>query len=97
LRILQIEMDEAGHVIPTAEIEAEDVSAKVPGELFHLESKRMRLDERHALDGVRGEAFHARDHLEQVTPPKGFVGGLRFRDIKAQRVLEGGEIDLISN
>ncbi len=52
LGILKIEMDQAGHVVPATQIQAHDVIAKIPGELFHLKSKRMRFDQRHALDGI---------------------------------------------
>ena len=90
-------MNEAGHVIPAAEIQAEDVIAKVPGEFFHLKREGMGFDERHALDGVCGQAFCAGDHLKQVAPPEGFVAGLGFGDVEAERVRERRDLDLIGD
>ena len=87
LRIFEIEMDQAGHVIPAAEIQAENVVAQIPGELLHLEGQRMRFDQRHALDGIRWQALGARNHLEKIAPPQRLVRRLRFRNVEAQRML----------
>ena len=57
LGLLDIEMNEAGHVIPASEIEAEKVIAEDVGEFLHLIGERMGLDERHAFEGVGGETF----------------------------------------
>ena len=43
LRIFEVEVDEAGHVIPAPEIQADDVIAQVINELLHLVRQRMRL------------------------------------------------------
>ena len=42
--IFQIEMDQAGHVVPAAEIQAQDVLPEIPGKLLHLKSERVRFD-----------------------------------------------------
>ena len=97
LRILEIEMNQAGHVVPAAKIQAHDVVAKIPGKLFHLKSERMRFDQRHALDGVRWQALEARNHLEKIAPPERLIGGFRFRDVYAERVLQSAEVRLISH
>src|SRR5262249_2578742 len=52
-RIHQVEMNEARHVVPPAEIQSDKMLSKVEHEFFHLISKRVRLYERHALDEVR--------------------------------------------
>ncbi len=41
LGVFEIEVDQAGHVIPAAQIQSHDVVAKIPGKLFHLKSERM--------------------------------------------------------
>ncbi len=97
LRIFQIEMDQAGHVVPAPEIQAHDVVAKIPRKLFHLIREWMRFDECHALDGVRGQALQAGDHLKKIAPPESLVGGFRFRNVDAQRMLQRAEIHLISH
>ena len=40
-RFVQREVDQAGHVIPAAEVEPHHVLAQVVGELFHLVGERM--------------------------------------------------------
>ncbi len=79
-------MDQAGHVVPAAEIQAQDVLPQIPGKLFHLKSERVRFDQRHALDGICGQAFQPGDHLKKIAPPKSFVGRFGFRDVNAQRM-----------
>ena len=37
--VVQVEVDEAGHVVPAAEVQTEQVVAQVVGELFHLEGE----------------------------------------------------------
>ena len=41
VRIVQVEVNQAGHVIPAAEIQAENVVAEVVEELLHLKRQRM--------------------------------------------------------
>ena len=97
LGIFKIEMDQAGHVIPAPKIQSHNVVAKIPGKLFHLKSERMRFHQRHALDGIRGQALEPRDHLEKVAPPQSFIRGLRLRNVNAQRMLQLVEVHLISD
>ena len=97
LGVFEIEMDQAGHVVPAAEIQPKDVVPQIPGELFRLKRERMRFDQRHALDRVCGQPFEARNHLEEIAPPKSFVSRFRFRDVDAQRMLQCAEIHLMGH
>ena len=62
---------------------------------------RYFLDPAHGVflvvDGVGGQAFHAGNHLKEVAPPEGFVGGFRFRNVNAEGMLERAEIGLVGN
>src|SRR6266481_7668294 len=69
-RIFQIEVDQAGHVIPTPEVQSQDVVAQIPGKFFHLKCQRMRFHQRHAFDGIRWPALQPRNHLEKIAPPQ---------------------------
>src|SRR5258707_3320374 len=89
-------MDQAGHVVPAAEIQPHDVVAKIPRKLFHLKSERMRFDQRHALDGIRWQALEAGNHLEKIAPPESLIGGFGFREVNAQRLSQRAEVHLIS-
>ena len=90
-------MDQAGHVVPASEIQSHNVVAKIPSKFLHLKCQRMRFDQRHALDGIRGQTFESRNHLEQIAPPKCLVRGFGFRNVNAQRMLQRAEVHLISH
>src|SRR6266850_6735197 len=97
LGVLEIAVDQAGHVVPAAEIEPHDVVAKIPGKLFHLKSERMRFDQRHAFDGVRRQPPEAGNHLEKIAPPESLVGGFGLGNVNTKRMLERAEVRLISD
>ena len=86
LGIFEIEMDQARHVVPAAQIKRQDVIAKVVRKLLHLIRERMRFNERHALDRILRPAFCLRDCLEQVAPPERFLGRFGFRHVERQRM-----------
>src|ERR1700687_6456563 len=90
-------MDQAGYIVPAAEIQPHDVGSKIPRKLFNLKCERMRFDQRHALDGIRWQALEAGNHLEKIAPPERFVGGFGFRNVNAERMLQGAEVHLISH
>ena len=60
VRIVKIEVDQARHVIPAPQIQAQDMVAQVVEELFHLERERMRLHQRHALDVISAASLWLR-------------------------------------
>ena len=97
LRIFQIEVNQAGHVVPAAQIQAENVITQIPGKLFHLKCQRMRFHQRHALDRIRRRSLQSRNHLEEIAPPQRFVRRFRFRNVNAQRMLQRIEVRLIRN
>ncbi len=90
----QIEMDEAGHVIPAAEIQAEEVIAQMEGEFLELVGEGMGFDEGHAFNGIFRQRAGTRDGLEEVTPPEGFSGGFGFGDIEGKGMGKSSEISL---
>src|ERR1700732_5177376 len=94
IRIVQIEMDQASHVVPAAQVQRQDVLSQVAGKLFHLVCKRVRLNKRHALDVVCGPSFPAGYRLKNTAPPSGLFGGFRFGNVKRKRMLEFGWVDL---
>ena len=67
--IVEVEVDQAGHVVPAAEIQAEDVLAKVIKEFLDLVGQWVRLHEGHALDVVARPSSGFGYCLEQITPP----------------------------
>src|SRR5258706_13992013 len=85
-------MDQAGHVVPAAEIQPHDMVAKIPRKFFHLKSQRMRFDQRHALDGIRWQALEAGNHLEKIAPPESLIGGFGFRNVKEKRMNQSAEV-----
>jgi len=82
---------------PFFQIQAHDVIAKIPGKLFHLKSKRMRFDQRHALDGICWQALEAGNHLEKIAPPERLIGGFGLGNVNAERMLQRAEVHLISH
>ena len=70
LRVFEIEVDEAGHVIPAAEVEAENVRPQVVDEFFHLIGQRVGFDQRHALDVVLRPATRLGQGGEEIAPPQ---------------------------
>ena len=95
--IVKVEMNQAGHVIPAAKIQSDDVIAQMVGEFLHLESHWMRFHQRHALDVVVCQAARSRHGLKQIAPPQGFFGGLGFRNVDAERMLQFRGIDAVEN
>ena len=95
--IVEIEMNQAGHVIPAAQVQSDDVIAQVVSELFHLKRQRVRLHQRHALDVVVRQAAPLRQRLEQIAPPQRFFRRLRFRNVDTQRMLQLRRIDAIED
>ena len=82
-------MDQAGHVIPAAQIQPEDVVAQVVEELLHLKGHRMRLDQRHALDVIAGaKPLAVASRLKHVAPPQRLVGRLGLGNVDRERMLE---------
>ena len=95
LRIFQIAMNQAGHVVPAAQVQTHNVVPQIPGEFFHLKCQWMGFHERHAPDGARRQAFQACNHLEQIAPPQRLVRRIRFGNVNAQWVLQRVEIHLV--
>src|SRR6202158_3425377 len=90
-------MDQAGYIVPAAEIQPHDVGSKIPRKLFNLKCERMRFDQRHSLDGIRWQALEAGNHLEKIAPPESFVGGFGLGNVNAERMLQRAEGHLISH
>ena len=82
LRIAQIEMDERCHVVPTTKVETEDVIAEIVEELFHLESLRVRFDQRHALDVAVLPSTQPLDLIKEIVPPQSFLRRFRFGNVE---------------
>ena len=97
IRIVQIEVDQAGHVIPASQVQPDDVVAQVVRELFHLEGQRVRLHQCHAFDVVMRKAPPLRQRLEQISPPKRFFSRFRFRNIETQWVLQFRRINSVED
>src|SRR5256885_3077987 len=72
IRVGQVEVDKAGHVVPTAKVQRQQVVTQIEDELFDLEGQRMRLHQSHALDASLRQPFIALELLEQIAPPQCF-------------------------
>src|ERR1700682_4367489 len=74
-RIVEIKIDEAGHVIPAAEIQTNDMVAKVVEKFLDLIRERMRFDQGHALDEITRPAAEKRKLLKKIAPEERFFRG----------------------
>src|ERR1700683_4866078 len=88
IRIVQIEMDQTGHVVPATEVQRKDMFTQMPSEFLHLIGERVRFNERHALDIVRRPSLPTRYGLKKSAPPHGLFGRLGLRDVKSERMFE---------
>ena len=79
-------MDQAGHVIPAAQIEREECVAQIVGELFHLIGQRMRFHQRHALDVVAAASPSHGQGVEQIAPPERFFGRFGSWECRTERI-----------
>ncbi len=96
-RVLERVVDQARHVVPAAQVQAQDVVAQRVEELLHLVGERMGLDQRHAADGVAGPATRLGHRLEGVAPPHRLLRRLRLGDVDAQRVPHALGLDLVDD
>ena len=96
-RVAEVEVDEAGHVIPSSEVQPQDVVPEVEQELLHLVGERVRLDQRHAADPLLGPTARPRYGLERVAPPLRFLRRLRLGDIDGERVAEPLRLHLMGD
>src|SRR5207245_11073345 len=71
--VVEIKVDQAGHVVPAAQVQSDDVIAEVVGKLLHLKRQGMRFNQRHALDVVVRQDAPLRESLEQIAPPQRFL------------------------
>ncbi len=97
VRIVQVEVDEAGHIVPSTKIQPNQMIAQVVCELLHLKCQRVRFHQRHALDVVVRQPAPLCQRLKQISPPACFFRGLGFRDVEAQRMFQLCNVDAIEN
>ena len=65
----QIEINQTRHVVPTPEVQSQDVVTQVVEKFLHLERERVRFHQRHALDVILGPATRLSQGLKQIAPP----------------------------
>ena len=75
-------MDQAGHVIPSAEVQSKNVVAEVVQKLLHLERQWMRLNQRHALDVIARPSPRLGDSLKDIAPPQRLFRRFRFGNVE---------------
>src|SRR5580704_14213989 len=81
LWIIEMEMNQTCHVIPSTKVQANDVILKVEKKLFHLKRQWMRFHQGHTLNEVLWPVQSVGQCLENITPPQRLFCRLRFRDV----------------
>ncbi len=79
-------MDEARHVVPASEIQADEILAQIEQKLFHLIRQRVRFDQRHRPDRARLPAFSLDNRVEERFPPERLFRRLGLWNVDAQRM-----------
>jgi len=95
-RIFEIEMDQAGHVIPAARDLARGCGREDSRQTLPSDTQGDAIRPAPCTGCVCGSPLSA-NHLEKVAPPKSFVSRFGFRDVDAQRMFQRAEIHVIGH